>query len=58
MTLSVETLNLLAVLLSQQSVSLADPHFDEVSAGLGKARRELLAALDQAAQPAATSEEP
>ncbi len=52
MSLSVETLNLLAVILSQQTVSLADPNFDDVSAALGKARKELLAALDAASGPA------
>ena len=49
--LSPDVLNFLAVILSQQSVSAADPNFDETAALISKARRELLAALKSLEHP-------
>lgn len=48
MTFSPDVLNYLAVLVSQQVVAASDPNFDESAAFLGKVRRELLAALNEA----------
>lgn len=49
--LSPDVLNFLAVILSQQSVSAGDPHFDETAALISKTRRELLAALEALKHP-------
>lgn len=46
--MSPDVLNFLAVILSQQSVSAADPNFDAAAALVGKARRELIAAIESA----------
>ena len=50
MKFSPDVLSYLAVILSQQSVSAADPNFDATAELVGRARRELLAALDEVAQ--------
>jgi hypothetical protein len=46
MKFSSDVLSYLAVLLSQQSVSASDPNFEVTAELVGRARRELLAALE------------
>ncbi len=47
--MSPDVLNFLAVMLSQQSIPATDPNIEDTAALVGKARRELLEALAEAA---------
>ncbi|MDQ1401320.1 MAG: hypothetical protein QOE07_1097 [Acidimicrobiaceae bacterium] len=46
--LSLDSLNLLATLLAQVSISASQADFDEAAARVGRTRRELLAAIKAA----------
>lgn len=51
MNLSLDTLNLLALLLAQVTISPTTDDFEDYAVALAKARRELLAAIQAAATP-------
>lgn len=54
--MSPDVLDFLALILSQQSVSAADPNFDQTAALVSKARRELLEALRSPSCPPSPQE--